>query len=48
MITATNRLDCPEIRHYQREVLDGVIVIRYEIRAPGERDWQPVRIVRLI
>ncbi len=48
MITATNRLDCPEIRHYQRTVLEGVVIVTYEQRGPGERDWQPVRIVRLI
>lgn len=43
----TNVLDCPEIRHYQRQALEGVIVITYEVRQPGKSDWQPVRIVTL-
>ncbi len=48
MSTETNRLDCPEIRHYQREVLDGVVIVTYEIRQPGASDWQLVKLVRLI
>jgi hypothetical protein len=48
MSTDINRLDCPEIRHYRREVIDGVVIVRYEQRGPGERDWIPVRLIRLI
>ncbi len=40
----TNVMGVPEIRHYRREVLDGVVIVRYEIRQPGERDWTPVRV----
>jgi hypothetical protein len=48
MSTDINPFDCPEIRHYRRDVLDGVVVVRYEVRQPGERDWQLVQLVRLI
>jgi hypothetical protein len=48
MITATNRLDCPEIRHYRREVIKGAVIVTYEQRGPGEREWTPVRLIRLV
>ncbi len=48
MTTETNVMGVPEIRHYQRWELEGAVITTYEQRAPGERDWTPVRIVRLI
>jgi hypothetical protein len=48
MSTDINPFDCPEIRHYRREVIDGAVIVRYEIRQPGERDWTPVRLIRLV
>ncbi len=47
MITHTNMLDVLEIRHYRREVHEGVTIITYEVRRPGERHWTPVKLVRL-
>jgi hypothetical protein len=47
VITDTNIMGVPEIRHYQRQELEGVIVVTYEVRQPGEHAWQPVRLVRL-
>ncbi|HEV2125803.1 MAG TPA: hypothetical protein VGW38_23860 [Chloroflexota bacterium] len=43
----TNVLDCPEIWNYQRRVIEGAVIVTYEVRQPGERDWQPFRLVRL-
>jgi hypothetical protein len=37
----------PEIRRYRRQVLEGAVIVTYEVRQPGEHDWHPVRIVRL-
>jgi hypothetical protein len=44
MIGETNRLDCPEIRHYSRQVLEGVVIVTYEVRQPGERTWTLVKL----
>ncbi|HEV2129159.1 MAG TPA: hypothetical protein VGR22_11115 [Thermomicrobiales bacterium] len=46
MITETNVMGVPEVRSYQREVIEGDVVICYEVRQAGERDWQPVRLFR--
>jgi hypothetical protein len=42
----TNRLDVLEIRHYRREVHEGVTIITYEVRHPGEAEWRPVTVFR--
>ena len=47
MMTATNALSVPEIREYCREVVDGLVIIRYRMRGPGESHWRPVEIVRV-
>ncbi len=43
-----NVLDVPEIRHYHRDEREGVTITTYEQRQPGERDWQPIRLVKLV
>ena len=48
MITATNMLSVPEIRNYQEQVIEGAVIVRYEVRQPGAADWRPVRLVRLV
>ena len=40
--TGTNMLNVPEIRNYRQRPIEGGIVITYEVRQPGEADWQPV------
>jgi transcription antitermination factor NusA-like protein len=44
MTTEINVLGVPELRNYYREVIDGVVIIRYLVRQPGERDWTPVKL----
>ena len=46
MTTDRNTMGVPELRHYAREEIEGGVVIRYEVRKPGERDWQPVTLFR--
>ena len=46
MITRIITLSVPEIRNYHREVIEGGIVITYEVRHPAERDWTPVKLFR--
>ncbi len=41
---APNVMGVPEIRSYQRKAIEGGVVIRYEVRQPGERDWTPVKL----
>lgn len=36
----------PEIRHHQRRMIDGAVIVTNEVRQPGEAAWQPARIVR--
>lgn len=38
----------PEIRHYQRREIEGAVIVTYEVRLPCERNWTPVRLVRII
>jgi hypothetical protein len=39
-------LDVLEIRHYRREVHEGVTIITYEVRNPGETAWRAVKVFR--
>ncbi len=41
-IHEVNQLDVPEVRNYRREAIEGGVVIAYEVRHPGEREWTPV------
>ncbi|HEV2127839.1 MAG TPA: hypothetical protein VGR22_04385 [Thermomicrobiales bacterium] len=47
MITETNIMGVPEIRNYECRVIEGAVIVTYEVRGPGERDWQPVRLISL-
>ncbi len=44
--TTVNRLDVPEIAHYQRTADAGRVVIVYAVRGPLMSLWTGVRIVR--
>ncbi|HEV2124596.1 MAG TPA: hypothetical protein VGW38_17725 [Chloroflexota bacterium] len=47
MITETNEMGVPEVRHYQRRVIEGAVIVTYEQRDPGSAVWRPVRLVCL-
>lgn len=46
MTTDRNIMGVPEIRSYGREVIEGGVVVRYEVRQPGEADRAPVALFR--
>lgn len=43
MGSITNRLTVPEIADYQREIIDGLAIVRYLVREPGAADWSRER-----
>ncbi len=43
-LTERNEMDVPEVCCYSRQEIEGGVVIRYLVRQPGERDWQPVKL----
>lgn len=41
----TNPLNVPEIRNYHREATEDCVIVRYEVREPGEAHWHPVELI---
>ncbi len=46
MITHKNVLTVPEVSCYSREEIEGGVIIRYQVRSPGETAWRPVKVYR--
>ena len=46
MITRSNQRTVPEVSCYSREEIEGGVIIRYQVRSPGETAWRPVKTFR--